>query len=168
MSIDERPRGSARPTNERHHNSLPTICLEAALGFAAQHKCQKPAYSPKCVEGEFSEVRIPDPGCRDPETAPNDLTARREAYESTPHRVRPHRYASLCTPDTPERGQVLGSRNQRAVPRFLAPAASMRIVGTVRRGRRGRDGLPTGGVPAVREPLPGGEGGPRRPRRPPP
>ncbi len=35
MSVDERPRGSARPTRERHHNSLPRTSLEAALGSAS-------------------------------------------------------------------------------------------------------------------------------------
>ena len=97
--------------------------LSKGWSFAATQSSGDSAYPPKCVERLFCEGRIPDPGRRDPETVPNDLTARREAYESTLHLVRPHKHASLCTPDTPERDQVLGSRNQRAVPRFLAPVA---------------------------------------------
>ena len=34
MSIDERPRGSARPAPRWHYSSLPRTSLEAALGVA--------------------------------------------------------------------------------------------------------------------------------------
>jgi hypothetical protein len=32
VSLDERPRGSTRPTPKVHHNSLPKTSIEGALG----------------------------------------------------------------------------------------------------------------------------------------
>jgi excisionase family DNA binding protein len=43
MSIDERPRSSARPTPKWHYNSLPRTSLEAALGNWISYK-QASAY----------------------------------------------------------------------------------------------------------------------------
>jgi hypothetical protein len=34
MSLDERPRGSARPTPKEHYNTLPRTSIEGALALA--------------------------------------------------------------------------------------------------------------------------------------
>jgi hypothetical protein len=61
VSLDERPRGSTRPTPKVHYNSLPKTSIEGALGawtavpnVGQGHR----TYPPKCLEGEFSEVRL--------------------------------------------------------------------------------------------------------------
>jgi hypothetical protein len=63
VSLDERPRGSTRPTPKVHYNSLPRTSIEGALGahWTGAMRSGPPArpYAPECVELEFSEVELP-------------------------------------------------------------------------------------------------------------
>jgi hypothetical protein len=49
MSTDERPRGSARPTPQRHRNSLPSTSLEGVL----ERRLRKPDFLRPRTRGRF-------------------------------------------------------------------------------------------------------------------
>jgi hypothetical protein len=61
VSLNERPRGSTRPTPKVHYNSLPKTSIEGALGNVHHHPYDDLGVFIRVRRSGFSEVRMREP-----------------------------------------------------------------------------------------------------------